>query len=255
MTNKTILEALAADLDRAATSCEIEASECAGYETRDELRALVARLMARADELRAQAAAEQPTKSDSWSQRRIDKLRVALKAIGMGSVDDHVQSYANDALDVDDGFRDADRQAAEQPEKEGGRELADGSLLIGELQAVAIDGIVRNLKSSHTQRGYSGHYRALNEDDCMDLITTWEGSRRDARHSAHHPDSGEWQPIETAPKDGEWFLAVSKWGRIRMVRWADYGGDKYPINDEEKMWDTQPTHWMSLPPAPKDQQP
>ena len=61
---------------------------------------------------------------------------------------------------------------------------------------------------------------------------------------------GGWMPIESAPKDGSWFLAVSKWGRIRMVRWADYEGDRYPINDEEKMWDTQPVAYMPLPTPP-----
>ena len=60
-----------------------------------------------------------------------------------------------------------------------------------------------------------------------------------------------WLPIESAPKDGSWFIAISKWGRIRMVRWADYGGDRYPINDEDRMWDTQPTHWQPLPPPPE----
>lgn len=65
--------------------------------------------------LRAQAEAEQPEgekgERDNWNERRIEKLRVALKAIGIGNVDDRFQSYANDALDEDDGFRDADRQA------------------------------------------------------------------------------------------------------------------------------------------------
>ena len=74
---------------------------------------------------------------------------------------------------------------------------------------------------------------------------------------AHQPPAptvsqgeGGWMPIESAPKDGSWFLAVSKWGRIRMVRWADYEGDRYPINDEEKMWDTQPVAYMPLPTPP-----
>lgn len=60
-----------------------------------------------------------------------------------------------------------------------------------------------------------------------------------------------WQPIETAPKDGTRFLAVCGTGQTRLVRWADYGGDRYPIGDSPgTIWDDHPTHWMPLPPAP-----
>ena len=60
-----------------------------------------------------------------------------------------------------------------------------------------------------------------------------------------------WKPIETAPKDGTRFLAVCATGQTRLVRWADFGGDKYPIADPAgTIWDDAPTHWMPLLAAP-----
>lgn len=59
----------------------------------------------------------------------------------------------------------------------------------------------------------------------------------------------EWQPIETAPRDGTRILlfregwhvncAVGYW-RIDWHEFAPVGGECFP----------QPTHWMPLPPPP-----
>lgn len=64
----------------------------------------------------------------------------------------------------------------------------------------------------------------------------------------------EWQPIETAPKDGTKVLAVLN--RRIMDAFAT------PRNDGPAIWTfgmwsgehIQPTHWMPLPAAPKEQQ-
>ena len=59
---------------------------------------------------------------------------------------------------------------------------------------------------------------------------------------------GEWQPIETSPKDGTrvllWIMPVAiaipyKWDGERWM------GDDYPLN---MAW---ATHWMPLPESPK----
>lgn len=80
----------------------------------------------------------------------------------------------------------------------------------------------------------------------------------------------DWQPIETAPKDGDWVLVYGNvwageisgivkndFGEISIARysdgksdfpgewWHDAGGDAYAC------W-CQPTHWMPLPEAPHD---
>src|SRR5687768_16719263 len=49
---------------------------------------------------------------------------------------------------------------------------------------------------------------------------------------------GQWQPIETAPKDSSWILALTGTGRQTVVRW---GGGTW--EDDNRLW-REPTHWM-----------
>jgi hypothetical protein len=60
----------------------------------------------------------------------------------------------------------------------------------------------------------------------------------------------EWQPIETAPKDGTWILvypaysdtvAMVRWEGKRPPRWQMLTGISIPC---------APTRWMPLPPPP-----
>ncbi len=65
----------------------------------------------------------------------------------------------------------------------------------------------------------------------------------------------EWQPIETAPKDGTWFTAYNE---------AFHGPAVYPcqFDEESELWvgvidqmfldGALPTHWMPLTPPPKE---
>ena len=71
----------------------------------------------------------------------------------------------------------------------------------------------------------------------------------------------QWQPIETAPKDGTLFRArhsyvyngrtrylhrKTHWGKTSHINWYGwcYGNDAENIN----LW--EPTHWMPLPDPP-----
>ena len=65
----------------------------------------------------------------------------------------------------------------------------------------------------------------------------------------------EWLPIETAPKDGSWFLGFDAkspmiWGPYELVSWtSDYTGEWYycaPDTSER----TACTHWHPLPKLP-----
>lgn len=75
----------------------------------------------------------------------------------------------------------------------------------------------------------------------------------------------EWQPIETAPKDGTAILAYnpmigaySTAYTTRFVPDKPYGGgfpcgywpNGTPGSDNFGRWDCQPTHWLPLPPPP-----
>lgn len=72
----------------------------------------------------------------------------------------------------------------------------------------------------------------------------------------------DWQPISTAPKDGEWIIATD--GReVEPLAWVEdgygdgytgwaygstsWGGTLYDGTNDAAM---KPTHWMPLPPPP-----
>jgi hypothetical protein len=64
----------------------------------------------------------------------------------------------------------------------------------------------------------------------------------------------EWKTIESAPKDGTWFLAWENdtIPKVITVYWRKHsrnknGGWWTSFN----MWKAQPTHWMPLPEPPQ----
>lgn len=104
--------------------------------------------------------------------------------------------------------------------------------------------------------------------------------------SAAQPAPSPWRPIETAPKDGSWMLlayrnSLGKWRRViafyapkLAIEQSDYSSDWYEYDEAGdryflpegwyeciENWDdyssvhmsgVEPTHWMPLPPAPKE---
>jgi hypothetical protein len=75
----------------------------------------------------------------------------------------------------------------------------------------------------------------------------------------------EWQPIETAPRDGTWIIVAgtSKVDPDYNVLFSEYGDDavgmsiaKWDARQWRDQWDDYygpdcPTHWMPLPEPPK----
>jgi hypothetical protein len=63
-----------------------------------------------------------------------------------------------------------------------------------------------------------------------------------------------WKPIETAPKDG---TAVDLWIDFRRITDAYWRkgpmGEGWHYASGEGMDDSQPTHWMPLPPPPTNE--
>jgi hypothetical protein len=90
-------------------------------------------------------------------------------------------------------------------------------------------------------------------------------------HSSEEPTVGEWEPISSAPRDGSWFIGfwqpfdtVSFEQAIVTVahgplpcRWTNSpanpdGGYFYVVGNMAFVYGYQPTHWMPLPPPPKE---
>ena len=61
----------------------------------------------------------------------------------------------------------------------------------------------------------------------------------------------QWQPIETAPKDGTEILTIRSNGYIRNAKWYDnpFGRKDTVIDDADGKW-WSVTHWMPLPSPP-----
>lgn len=63
---------------------------------------------------------------------------------------------------------------------------------------------------------------------------------------------GEWQPIETAPKDGTWVLCWNKWDGIIVLRHTSRSrAGRYSWRGDTGFWYV-PTHWMPLPEPPEE---
>ena len=61
----------------------------------------------------------------------------------------------------------------------------------------------------------------------------------------------EWQPIETAPKDGTDFLAYSDACNVYGVAyWNTFHHAGYLVCNDSARDFFNPTHWMPLPPPP-----
>jgi len=69
-------------------------------------------------------------------------------------------------------------------------------------------------------------------------------------------NNNQWQPIETAPKDGTWIL-VYKSFYLYGSDDSEWYVDKYIVRWDNECWNismddiiVSPTHWMSLPKSP-----
>lgn len=64
----------------------------------------------------------------------------------------------------------------------------------------------------------------------------------------------EWQPIETAPRDGRTIVAIKNDRGHRGYTFIFWDGDDgwvgYTAEDEKRLVKHQPTHWIPLPEPP-----
>ena len=89
-----------------------------------------------------------------------------------------------------------------------------------------------------------------NNSSTLETREKWRTKVNELRALALRGLEAQWQPIETAPKDGSCFLACSgswqtvcHWHRA-AESWAT-NGPLYSLYPP----DEPPTHWMPLPPA------
>jgi hypothetical protein len=74
------------------------------------------------------------------------------------------------------------------------------------------------------------------------------------------PPDPEWQPIETAPKDGTTVLGwIPRLGYVARqdcvpMNWSGWGGGVWENTTSGHKLGTEPTHWMPLPPPPSTQE-
>ena len=114
--------------------------------------------------------------------------------------------------------------------------------------AVAINTIpnIRVYEMEHTQgcflKGWGGWGGDGEEDGAVDFhpynIDEWN-TRAD-----------QWQPIETAPKDGTLFLAYEKGEEMAVMEWSRRCNSFRVCADTEWFSCLHPTHWMPLPVPP-----
>ena len=79
----------------------------------------------------------------------------------------------------------------------------------------------------------------------------------------------EWQPIETAPKDGTWILGINNRGNCAVIIWKDAAPDwdgahrsgwihPFTTGELSDFWNgacgSVATHWMPLPRPPAQSQ-
>jgi hypothetical protein len=62
----------------------------------------------------------------------------------------------------------------------------------------------------------------------------------------------EWQPIETAPRDGTWIIVLMGNGQVWKASWGrDRRNEMHWCTDVLSLARCRVTHWMPLPDPPK----
>ena len=61
-----------------------------------------------------------------------------------------------------------------------------------------------------------------------------------------------WQPIETAPRDGTEILVIESAGGCYVANWQSLDGWVWAYDNMDGPTCTNPTHWMPLPEPPKE---
>ncbi len=64
----------------------------------------------------------------------------------------------------------------------------------------------------------------------------------------------DWQPIETAPRDGTWLLCWEPGTEVDIMRWYAWSTTRGEWQSCEGIR-TEPTHWQPLPAPPSDDRP
>ena len=86
------------------------------------------------------------------------------------------------------------------------------------------------------------------EIDIEEYETATSKAQFDAVKAEAQLEKSQWQPIETAPKDGSLFLGVMDDGWQFVALW-DRGNKRFITDDARNF--AYPTHWMPLPEPPQ----
>lgn len=96
------------------------------------------------------------------------------------------------------------------------------------------------------------HAEALRLAEKLETWTNLHPVMKDAAAELRHlhalTQTGGWQPIETAPKDGSKFLAWRRHSTLPLIVAYNDEYDQYECIDGHLVYSL--THWQPLPPSP-----
>lgn len=120
------------------------------------------------------------------------------------------------------------------------------SMLEGKHKYVGQD-FTQRIKRLETELAAAQELNKLLQAQVNSLLATCESQQRRAARAVP-----VWQPIETAPKDGEEILVCTAEGCRYVVCYDEIFSAPWRIRNDQGLNKHVPTHWMQPPAAPKE---
>lgn len=94
---------------------------------------------------------------------------------------------------------------------------------------------------------------AMGWDIAHPAVAVWADTVKAALTHPPAVEALQWQPIESAPRDGTTLLGAFKGGKVASIEWlTDKGYVEGWALSGSMQNNMRPTHWMPLPEPPKE---